>query len=169
MIVSRAHEGDLPAILELEQGGFPAPERWGRLAWRDELLASDRYVMAARDADDRLMAVATFQCIAAGHGPVAGGVDADLHRIVVAREHRGEGAAKRMVRAGMEWAAALGAERMLLEVREDNEAALGLYDGTGFRPIARRENYYGPGVHAIVMAAPLGELAPVADHDGWSK
>ncbi len=148
MIFTQARENDITAILELEHGAFPAAERWSKLAWRDELLASDRYVLTARDVDDRVMAVATFQCVAD---------TADLHRIMVARQHRGEGAAKRMVRAGMEWAQALGAERMLLEVREDNEAALGLYDGSGFEPIARRENYYGQGVHAIVMAAALEE------------
>lgn len=158
MIFAPARESDLAAILELEHGAFPASERWSKLAWRDELLAHDRYVLTARDADDRVMAVATFQCVAD---------TADLHRIMVARQHRGEGSAKRMVRAGMEWAQALGADRMLLEVREDNDAALALYDGTGFEVIARRENYYGPGVHALVMAAPLAEPGRSGSDESW--
>lgn len=148
MIFAPARESDIAAILELEHGAFPAAERWSRLAWRDELLASDRYVLTARDADDRVMAAATFQCVAD---------TADLHRIMVARERRGEGAARRMLLAGMEWARALGADRMLLEVREDNEAAIGLYEGAGFTTIARRNDYYGPGVHALVLAANLDE------------
>lgn len=155
MICALAREVDVAAILELEQGSFPAAEQWSEQAWRDELRAGDRHVLTARDADDRVKAAATFQCVAD---------TADLHRIMVAREHRGEGLARQLVAAGMQWARATGASRMLLEVREDNDAALGLYDGCGFRQLSRRENYYGPGVHALVMAAPLADEENEAEH-----
>ena len=72
--------------------------------------------------------------------------------------------ARQLVAAGMQWARATGASRMLLEVHEDNDAALGLYDGCGFRQLSRRENYYGPGVHALVMAAPLADEENEAEH-----
>ncbi|MGO4955924.1 GNAT family N-acetyltransferase [Luteococcus sp. Sow4_B9] len=151
MIFGAAREADVDAIMELECGAFHPWERWGRQSWLDEMHADDRFVITARDADDRVMAAATFQCVAD---------DADLHRIMVARQHRGEGAAKHMMRAGMEWARAIGAERMLLEVREDNDAAIALYETFDFEPISRRENYYGQGVHAILMAAPLAAQRP---------
>ncbi|GAA1388993.1 GNAT family N-acetyltransferase [Luteococcus peritonei] len=156
MICAAARDLDVPAILELEQGSFPAAEQWSEQAWREELQAGDRFVITARDAEDRVKAAATFQCVAD---------TADLHRIMVAREHRGEGLAKQLMQAGMQWAQAIGASRMLLEVREDNEAALGLYDGCGFEQLARRENYYGPGAHALVMAAPLADEKDEADHE----
>lgn len=151
MIYGAAREADVEAIMELETGAFHPWERWGRQSWLDEMSADDRFVITARDAEDRVMGAATFQCVAD---------DADLHRIMVARERRGEGTAKQMMRAGMAWAQSIGARRMLLEVREDNEAAISLYDGFGFSPLARRENYYGQGVHAIVMAAPLAPERP---------
>ena len=43
---------------------------------------------------------------------------------------------------------------VLLEVREDNASAIGLYQSAGFEEISRRKNYYAPGIHAIIMAAP---------------
>lgn len=159
MIFGAAREADVDALLELESGAFSPWERWGRQAWLDEIAADDRLVITARDADDRVMAAATFQCV----------LDtADLHRIMVARERRGEGTAGQMMRAGMEWAQAIGAIRMLLEVREDNEAALALYEANGFELIARREDYYGPSVHALVMEASLGQDGRGRQEDRWS-
>lgn len=156
MIFGAARPADVPGLLELEQGAFPASERWSEQSWLDELAATDRLVLAGRDADERVMAAATFQCVAD---------TADLHRIMVAREHRGEGVAKQLMNAGLEWAQGVGASRMLLEVREDNDAALGLYEGCGFEMIARRNDYYGPGVHALVMGVELGiERGP---DQGW--
>ena len=61
-----------------------------------------------------------------------------------------------MITAGTEWAEAMGAERMLLEVEVDNASAIALYDRFGFEPIARRTDYYGPGRDALVMSRDLG-------------
>ena len=44
---------------------------------------------------------------------------------------------------------------MLLEVREDNAAARGLYAAAGFSEIARRPNYYRDAATAIVMEVAL--------------
>jgi ribosomal-protein-alanine N-acetyltransferase len=48
-------------------------------------------------------------------------------------------------------AAGTEADRVLLEVREDNEAALGLYAQSGFVEIDRRPRYYRDGAAAVVM------------------
>lgn len=44
-----------------------------------------------------------------------------------------------------------GARRILLEVRDENEAARALYAAAGFVEIARRPRYYRDGATAIVM------------------
>ena len=79
----------------------------------------------------------------------------DLHRIVVAPSRRRLGLARAMLVAGLQWAIREGAARMVLEVEHDNEAAIALYRGHGFRPIAARADYYGPGADAVVMERPL--------------
>jgi [ribosomal protein S18]-alanine N-acetyltransferase len=47
------------------------------------------------------------------------------------------------------------ADRLLLEVREHNEAALAFYAGKGFIEIDRRARYYRDGTTAVVMRRDL--------------
>lgn len=150
MIIARATVEDLDAICALEEVGFDR-SRWSRTAWLSELEAEDRYVLVYHDNDGLVVAVATFSAVAD---------TADLLRVVVRPDHRGKGLARGLVRAGIQWAQALGANRLLLEVEETNDVARRLYDAEGFRPIARRDDYYGPGRHAIVSEL---ELVP-QDH-----
>ena len=52
-----------------------------------------------------------------------------------------------------------GAERVLLEVREDNHAAIAFYQKHGFEQIAVRKNYYDnhdmTKTHALIMQRKL--------------
>ena len=43
------------------------------------------------------------------------------------------------------------ADRLLLEVREDNTAALAFYARSGFTEIDRRPRYYADGATAVVL------------------
>ena len=81
---------------------------------------------------------------------------ADLTRIAVRPAARRSGSARALLDALLEQAAERGAERMMLEVADTNEPALGFYVASGFVEIARRRDYYGRGVDAVVM-----ELAPI--------
>jgi ribosomal-protein-alanine N-acetyltransferase len=80
---------------------------------------------------------------------------ADLLRVIVASESRGRGLGSSLIRAGMEWAKAVGADRMLLEVRPDNKPAVRTYCKLGFATLDRRRDYYGTGMDALVMAVKL--------------
>ena len=117
MIISHATAADLDGICELEETGFADFERWSRQSWADEL-AGDRWVITRLDAHAKVIGVASF-----------GVTDdvADLFRVVVRSQARGQGIGASLVRAGLDWAAAVGARRMLLEVRRDNESAIALY------------------------------------------
>jgi ribosomal-protein-alanine N-acetyltransferase len=44
-----------------------------------------------------------------------------------------------------------GADRLLLEVREDNAAALGFYAAREFVEVDRRPRYYADGTTAVVL------------------
>jgi len=153
MIISHARPDDLAAIVELERAGFGAAEQWSETAWAEELAAQDRYVLARLDADARIIGVATFSCV---------GEMADLNRVIVHPEARGRGIGASLVRAGLDWANAVGAQRMLLEVRPDNGPAVALYRRLGFEPVTTRRDYYGPGHHALVM------LRPLRTGDAWA-
>lgn len=149
MIVSRARFDDLDAIMTLEASGFEHAG-WSRDSWATELTASDRQVLAYRDADDRLVAVATLHLVEDF---------ADLLRVIVSPERRGQGIARKLLIASILMAQASGAVRVLLEVEEDNVPARAVYTRLGFSPIDRRRDYYGPGLHALVMELPIQAMS----------
>ncbi|MGD8215933.1 GNAT family N-acetyltransferase [Aestuariimicrobium sp. Y1814] len=140
----RATVADADQLAELDRACFAPGERWSAQLWRDELEVADRLVVVQRDRD--LMAAATFA--------VAFEI-VDLHRVLVRPTHRGLGLARQLITAGALWAGDRGAERMLLEVRHDNTAALTLYELLGFTTIDTRRDYYGTGLHAHVMQCDL--------------
>ena len=135
-----AEPADLAALVALDEACFPPRERWPAASWEAELAASDRWVRVVGDAE--LVAAATFSAVAGS---------ADLLRVLVASASRGQGLARELVAAGCAWAASTGADQVLLEVRQDNVPAIGLYTSLGFSAIAERPEYYGPGADALVM------------------
>ncbi|WP_416339546.1 GNAT family N-acetyltransferase [Raineyella sp.] len=157
MILRRATAADLPAVLALEQTGFPAREQWSEISWRGELDGSDRIVLVAVDPDagPAVLGVITF---------LIGPDTADLMRIIVAPAARGRRVGRGLVRAGLLHLRTRGVEQLLLEVRHDNAPAIGLYRGCGFTTLHTRADYYGPGADALVMRAPVeADLPPLED------
>jgi ribosomal-protein-alanine N-acetyltransferase len=76
---------------------------------------------------------------------------AELQRIAVAESHRRRGVAAGLLAGVIEAARRTPADRLLLEVREDNPTALALYADQGFVEIDRRQRYYADGTTAVVM------------------
>jgi ribosomal-protein-alanine N-acetyltransferase len=55
------------------------------------------------------------------------------------------------VRAGLEVVRQLGVREVILDVAYRNEPAIALYQQLGFEQLSARQNYYGPGRHALIM------------------
>ncbi len=132
---------DLPAVMELEEELF-APDTWTAAMYRDELARPDtrHYLVAENGAG-----------IVGYAGLIAYDDEAHVATIGVAGARQGEGIGARLLDALL-----AEAERrspvVLLEVRADNEVALGLYRRRGFTEIGRRRGYYQPsGADAVVM------------------
>jgi ribosomal-protein-alanine N-acetyltransferase len=81
---------------------------------------------------------------------------AELQRIAVAEGHRRGGIATALLDEVLALAAAGGADRVLLEVREDNSDALAFYAARGFVEVDRRRRYYRDGATAVVLRRALG-------------
>lgn len=144
MTITSAAQGDLAQIVALEEQFTEA--RWSERSWADELGSDRALTLVAKDRWGRLQGVATFNCVEDV---------ADLNRVVVSPEHRRNGIARRLLAAGFEWAEQVGAGRVLLEVEAGNAPAVTLYESLGFAVLARRANYYGPGLDALVLELPL--------------
>ena len=86
---------------------------------------------------------------------------AELQRIAVTDEPPAQRASPpRCSTAIITRARAGRADRLLLEVREDNEAALAFYAAHGFVEIDRRVRYYRDGATAIVMRRDVRDDPP---------
>lgn len=148
-LVRSAAAGDVPAIVALEETAFPLDP------WSMNLVGegvSDRlptvsYVVAELDGE------------VVGYAVVSVVDVAELQRIVVLPRLRRCGVARSLLAAVRERAATGGADRMLLEVREDNVAARAFYDREGFVELGRRSRYYRDGTTALVLTAPV-TMAP---------
>ena len=91
-----------------------------------------------------------------GHAVTSSAGDiAELQRIAVSQSHRRRGVAARLLAGVVDAARRTPADRLLLEVREDNRAALAFYAGQGFVEIDRRPRYYADGTTAVVLRRPL--------------
>jgi len=135
-MIRRATDADVAAIATIEAECFGGAA-WSEQLVRDQLAADHRVVLIDDD-------------IAYGVISVLGDV-ADLDRVVVLPFARRRGMAGGLLEQLIEASRGRGAERMLLEVGADNEAAIGLYESYGFTTISRRKGYYPGGIDALVM------------------
>ncbi len=81
---------------------------------------------------------------------------AELQRIAVDAGHRRRGLARTLLEEVVALADRSGADRLLLEVREDNAPALAFYAAHGFVEVDRRRRYYRDGATAVVLRRALG-------------
>lgn len=137
---------DLPGVLAIEDAAFP-DDAWSPASFWGELAGRPRrdYVVLE---DGSLIGYA---------GLDLAGETADVMTIAVDPARRGEGHGVRLLNALLERAEAAGATQVLLEVRADNEAAIGLYARAGFTELSRRRGYYHPGpVDALILRREVG-------------
>ncbi|WP_237565461.1 ribosomal protein S18-alanine N-acetyltransferase [Ornithinimicrobium cavernae] len=132
---------DLPEVHRLELGCFPQ-DPWSPAGFWAELAARPRrdYVVLE---DDGLVGYA---------GLDLAGETADVMTIATDPARRGQGHGQVLLDRLLQRAAGAGASQVMLEVREDNEAAIALYARNGFAELHRRRGYYQPGgVDALIM------------------
>ena len=147
-MIRPAAPADVDAIAGLEW------ENLGRDAWSRALveegvageLPTVRYLVAT-DGDEVV-----------GHAVVSVVADvSELQRIAVNAAHRRAGLATSLLEEVVDLARIEGADRLLLEVREDNAGAIAFYAARGFVEIDRRRRYYRDGGTALVMSKDIGQ------------
>ena len=147
-LVREAARDDVPAITGIELECFPTD------AWTPDYLT---YAVDGEMPTTRLL-VAVAGGDVVGHAILSVVFEiAELQRIAVTPAQRRRGVAGALLGAVVALASGEGAERMLLEVREENAGALAFYERAGFTEIDRRPRYYRDGAAAIVMELPLGD------------
>jgi ribosomal-protein-alanine N-acetyltransferase len=74
-----------------------------------------------------------------------------LLNLAVHPDFRGQGLGRRLLGSILRLSRKAQCRKVFLEVREGNQAAMGLYASLGFLPTSRRPSYYSDGSDAILM------------------
>ncbi|MEV4596578.1 ribosomal protein S18-alanine N-acetyltransferase [Amycolatopsis sp. NPDC049253] len=149
MKLDRLRRSDTKRCAEIEQVLFPGDDPWSARAFHSELDQGHFYLAARTDDGTELL----------GYGGLAvvgrrGEYEAEIHTIGVVPEAQGQGIGKALLRALLERADEVSAP-VFLEVRTDNDTAVGLYERHGFEKLGIRKRYYQPsGADAFTMARP---------------
>lgn len=126
-------ESDLETVAQLEAAVFSDP--WSLNLYRETLLGG-RCVCLVLEVPDGTDTVAGYFC-----GQIVLD-EAEVHRIAVSPAFRGRKYGQALLEAFFARAQADGAASVLLEVRESNRPAIGLYEKNGFRQLGLRKGYY---------------------------
>lgn len=120
---------DIPAVMVVETGAYEFP--WSAGIFRDCIaVGHECWVLTQRG---RLI----------GHGVLSFGAgEAHLLNLCVAASEQGCGHGQHMLRRLIDLARWHGTERIFLEVRPSNAAAVHIYHAVGFKDIGRRPGYY---------------------------
>ena len=139
---------DIPVLVGMEKEIYPESP-WSAAQFREELAGvpkTRKYVVATLDNE----------IIGYGGAAIAGDV-VDIHTLTVIPKFRRQGIATQMLQQLENWAASKGISIFMLEMREGNLEAQPLYEKYGYSVISRRDNYYSPGIHALIMRKEAGK------------
>lgn len=146
-VVRRAGVDDTAEVARLETDNLGAD------AWSAGLVAAG----VSGEVPTVHYLLAEVDGVAVGHAVVSVVVDvAELQRIAVDPPARRTGVASALLDGACALARDGGADRLLLEVRDDNTPALRFYAARGFVEVDRRPRYYADGTTAVVLRLGLG-------------
>ena len=141
-----ANSMDIPVLVSLDKELFPYSP-WSAGQYREEISAPTRRFIVALDEGQNIVGYA---------GVFApGGAEADILTVGVIAQHRGQGIARELMAGITKWAIAQGSIAMMLEVKTDNAAAIGLYESLEYSKLNIRKDYFGSGLDALVMRKEL--------------
>lgn len=139
-------ETDIEKICQLEKKIFSDP--WGAAGVRESLGQNYTKLFGAWTGEE-LAGYAIVYFLAD---------EGELVRIATAPSCRRRGVASGLIRELLRVCRERGMKRVLLDVRESNEAAIKLYKGTGFQVDGMRKDFYTkPSEAAILMSREVGK------------
>jgi ribosomal-protein-alanine N-acetyltransferase len=143
-------EADLDAVQTIA-AALPTAPQWSRPAYAAALdaAATPRRIAIVAEADGSVAGFAVA-CLIAGEG--------EIETIAVAAGAQRQGIGVLLLGVLLQELAARGASTAILEVRQSNRAAAGLYARAGFREAGRRPRYYrDPAEDAVLMRLEIKE------------
>jgi len=141
---------DIEAVVAIETDAFTTP--WQADTFAGLLDRESVELLVMTDASDAVIGYSVLWCILE---------QGELANIAIIPERRGSGLGARLLDHVMEVARVRGVEKLFLEVRASNVAAIGLYERVGFEEVGLRRGYYEhPKEDARVMLVALTDGSP---------
>jgi len=138
-------EDDLDAVMAIEAASYSTP--WKHEHFRDEMTARYSWPLVAVEEGS----VVGYLCLMSLFE------EAQILNVAVSPSRRGSGIARMLLREAFRLALEQGAEKVALEVRASNNAAITLYRQLGFTSVGIRARYYESVEDAILMEKFLKE------------
>jgi ribosomal-protein-alanine N-acetyltransferase len=151
VLVRAAGSDDGAAVVALERDAL-GPDAWSEnlvLEGVDGAIPTTLFVVA--ESDDHICGYAAVSVVADV---------AELQRIAVGAAYRRTGVASALLARVEREAAVRHADRLVLEVRDDNVGALAFYTRHRFTELSRRHDYYADGTTAIVLVRDVDRMGP---------
>ena len=140
ILVRKMQPKDLPKVCEIEKDNFSLP--WSEKSFLESMERDDTIFLTAL-VDEEVAGYVGCYCIA-GEG--------EITNVAVKDTYRRMGIGGKLLEELYKEAELLECKEFLLEVRESNEAAIGLYTRQGFVKEGIRKNFYEqPVENAVIM------------------
>jgi len=135
---------DVPEVLSIERASFTTP--WSGTLFMNEIYKPLSVAKVMRSGENIVGYICADQVLDEGH----------ILNVTVHPEHRRRGMAAHMVAHVIGLLAGRACKTIFLEVRISNEAALRMYEKSGFSMITVRKRYYtAPEEDAVIMKLQL--------------
>ncbi len=143
LAIKRAKPEDIKRVVEIARESFPDP--WSEESFAGELTADGAFYVAENNGSlDGYIIIRSM------------GEEYEILDVAVAQSARRDGIGEAMLATAVNFAFESWGKKVWLEVRESNEAALGLYKKYKFKEVGRRKGYYSnPTEDAILMERQL--------------
>lgn len=142
MRIEKLAKEHLDKIIEIENLCFKTP--WSRESMADEFNNDVAHYFVLIDGE--VIGYCGFWAVVD---------EAQVMNIAVHPSMQGKGCGSLILNKMVNHAIDLGLALMTLEVREDNIAAIKLYESKGFVSVGKRNDYYGKGENAILYTKVL--------------
>ena len=140
IIVRKMQPEDLLQVCEIEKDNFSLP--WSEKSFLESMERNDTLFLVALNGEEVAGYLGCY-CVA-GEG--------EITNVAVKSSYRRQGIGGKLLETLYQEAKALHTREFFLEVRESNEAAIGLYSRQGFVKEGVRKNFYEqPVENAVIM------------------
>lgn len=140
IVVRRMQTADLPEVCKIEKENFSLP--WSESSFF-ESMNKDYTIFLIALAENEVVGYIGCYCV---------GGEGEITNVAVKASHRRMGIGGMLLEKLYEEGKTLDTEAFFLEVRESNEAAIGLYTRQGFAKEGIRKNFYEkPVENAVIM------------------